>query len=51
MYNNLFEGQTDYAINTRADAYIFSESNMFYMCKNPFRVDGGAIDLSFLTPQ
>lgn len=43
MYNNLFEGQTDYAINTRADAYIFSESNMFYMCKNPFRVDGGAI--------
>ena len=43
MYNNVFEGQTDYAINTRADAYIVSESNLFYMCKNPFRVDGGAI--------
>ncbi len=43
MYNNLFEGQTDYALNTRADAYIFSEYNMFYACKNPFRVDGGAI--------
>ena len=43
MYNNLFEGQTDYALNTRADAYIFSEYNMFYACKNPYRVDGGAI--------
>ncbi len=43
MYNNLFEGQTDFALNTRADAYIFSEYNMFYACKNPYRVDGGAI--------
>ncbi len=43
MYNNLFEGQTDYAINTRADAYVFSEYNLFYACKNPYRVDGGAI--------
>ena len=43
MYNNVFEGQTDYAINTRADAYIYTEYNLFYTCKNPFRVDGGAI--------
>ncbi len=43
MYNNVFEGQTDYAVNTRADSYIFTEYNLFYTCKNPFRVDGGAI--------
>ncbi|MGN0812590.1 MAG: Ig-like domain-containing protein [Candidatus Coproplasma sp.] len=43
MYNNVFEGQTDYAMNTRADCYIYSEYNLFYMCKNPQRVDGGAI--------
>ena len=43
MYNNLIMGQTDYAMNTRADAYIFAESNMFYAAKNPMRVDGGAI--------
>ncbi|MGN0813252.1 MAG: Ig-like domain-containing protein [Candidatus Coproplasma sp.] len=43
MYNNVFDGQTDYAMNTRANAYIFSEYNLFYMCKSPQRVDGGAI--------
>ncbi|MDE5867436.1 MAG: hypothetical protein K2H02_00670, partial [Anaeroplasmataceae bacterium] len=43
MYNNVFEGQTDYAMNTRANAYIYSEYNLFYTCKNPQRVDGGAI--------
>ena len=43
MYNNVFEGQTDYCMNTRANAYIFSEFNLFYMCKNPQRVDSGAI--------
>ncbi len=43
MYNNIFYGQTDYCMNTRANAYIFSESNLFYACKNPYRVDGGAI--------
>ncbi|UKI48812.1 MAG: hypothetical protein L6U99_08110 [Clostridium sp.] len=36
MYNNVFEGQTDYAVNTRADSYIFTEYNLFYTCKNPF---------------
>lgn len=43
MYNNVFYGQTDYAMNTRADAYIFSEYNLFYFCKNPQAVEGGAI--------
>ncbi len=43
MYNNVVDMQTDYAQNTRADAYIFSEYNLFYACKNPQRVDGGAI--------
>ena len=43
MYNNAFIGQTDYAMNTRADSYIFSEYNLFYMCKSPTAVEGGAI--------
>ena len=43
MYNNIFEGQTDYAMNVRANAYIYSEYNLFYMCKSPQRVDSGAI--------
>lgn len=43
MYNNVFEGQTDYAMNTRANAYIFSEYNLFYMCKSPQAVESGAI--------
>lgn len=43
MYNNFYEGQSDYAMNTRANAYIFSEYNLFYMCKNPMRVEAGAI--------
>ncbi|MGN1372722.1 MAG: Ig-like domain-containing protein, partial [Candidatus Coproplasma sp.] len=43
MYNNVFEGQTDFCMNTRANAYILSEYNMFYMCKSPHRVDSGAI--------
>ncbi|MCR5349773.1 MAG: hypothetical protein K6E20_02155, partial [Acholeplasmatales bacterium] len=43
MYNNLFFGQTDYAMNPRANAYIFSESNLFYACKNPMKIDSGAI--------
>ncbi len=43
MYNNLFEQQTDYAMNPRANAYIYSEYNMFYMCKNPQQIKSGAI--------
>ena len=43
MYNNIFEGQTSYCMNTRVGCYIFSESNLFYQCKNPMVVDSGAI--------
>ena len=43
MYNNIFERQTSYCMNPRANAYIFSEYNMFYMSKNPVDVDSGAV--------
>lgn len=43
MYNNVFEQQTSYAMNPRANAYIYSEYNMFYMCKNAQDVASGAI--------
>ena len=43
MYNNIFEGQTSYCMNPRANAYIFSEYNMFYMSKNPVDVKSGAV--------
>ena len=43
MYNNVFDGQTSYCQNTRANAYIFSEYNVFNNCKSPQRVDSGAI--------
>lgn len=43
MYNNVFEGQTSYCMNPRANAYIFSEYNFFYKCKNPVEVDSGAV--------
>ena len=44
MYDNVFDGQTSYCQNTRANAYIFSEYNVFNSCKNPQRVDSGAIN-------
>ena len=45
MYNNFFENQTAYAMNTRADCYIFSEYNLFYQCNDPqwVKSDGGPI--------
>lgn len=43
MYNNIFEGQTSYCMNPRANAYIFSEYNMFLKCKNPVQVKSGAV--------
>ena len=43
MYNNIFEGQTSYAMNPRANAYIFSEYNMFFKCKNPVQVKSGGV--------
>ncbi|MBQ8928374.1 MAG: hypothetical protein IJ055_08915 [Oscillospiraceae bacterium] len=43
MYNNIFSGQTSYCINPRANAYIFSEYNLFESCKNPMQVKLGAV--------
>ncbi len=43
MYNNVFENQSSYCMNPRANAYIFSEYNVFEGSKNPMRVDLGAI--------
>ena len=47
MYNNIFEHQTSYAMNPRANAYIFSEYNMFYKCKNPVTVVSGGVVKSY----
>ncbi len=43
MYNNVFDGQTSYCMNPRADAYIFSEYNLFKDSKNPMQIKQGAI--------
>jgi len=43
MYNNVFDGQTSYCMNPRADAYIFSEYNVFENSKNPMQIKAGAI--------
>ena len=43
IYNCIFEGQTSYAMNPRANCYIFSEYNSFINCKNPVTVDSGAV--------
>jgi len=43
MYNNVFDGQTSYCMNPRANAYIFSEYNVFKDSKNPMQIKSGAI--------
>ncbi|MDE7263402.1 MAG: InlB B-repeat-containing protein [Anaeroplasmataceae bacterium] len=44
MYNNVFEGQSSYAMDARATAFIFSEYNLFYCCKSPqTNASGGVI--------
>ena len=43
MYNNIFDGQSSYAMNPRANAYIFSEYNLFFNTKNPVTVVSGAV--------
>ena len=43
MYNNIFENQSSYCMNPRANAYIFSEYNLFINSKNPVRVTKGAV--------
>ncbi len=43
MYNNVFDGQSSYCMNPRANAYIFSEYNVFNDSKNPMQVKLGAV--------
>ncbi|MBP3379699.1 MAG: hypothetical protein J6K77_02395 [Ruminococcus sp.] len=44
MYNNVFDGQTSYCQNPRANSYIFSEYNAFVNeCKNPGVVTSGGV--------
>ncbi len=43
MYNNVFDGQTSYCMNPRANAYIFSEYNLFKDSKDPMEIKSGAI--------
>ena len=43
MYNNIFENQSSYCMNPRANAYIFSEYNLFTNCKSPVTVKLGAV--------
>lgn len=51
LYNNVFEttddnkGSISYAVNTRVNAYVFSEANYFNAIKNPFLIthSGGPI--------
>ena len=43
MYNNVFDGQSSYCMNPRANAYIFSEYNVFEDSKNPMQIKSGAI--------
>ena len=44
IYNSIYENQSSYCMNTRANCYIFSEYNSFISSKNPMRIekkDGG----------
>ena len=43
IYNCIYDGNSSYAQNTRANCYIFSEYNTFVNCKQPRLVKGGAI--------
>ncbi len=48
MYNNVYDGQTSYCQNPRANAFIFSEYNAFVnQCKDPCRVTSGGVVKSF----
>ncbi len=47
MYNNYYEGQTDYAVNPRANAFIFAEYNVFNKVKNACQVKSGGVCKSY----
>lgn len=43
IYDNYYLRQSSYAMNPRANCYIFSEYNTMEYCKNPMDVTGGGI--------
>lgn len=48
MYNNVYDGQSSYCQNPRANAYIFSEYNAFInQCKDPVTVKSGGVVKSY----
>lgn len=48
MYNNIYDGQSSYCQNPRANAYIFSEYNAFVNeCKNPGVLASGGVIKSY----
>nr|MBE6544532.1 hypothetical protein [Oscillospiraceae bacterium] len=47
MYNNIFEGQTSYCMSIRANAYIFSEYNMFFNSKKVSENRNGGVCKSY----
>ncbi len=48
MYNNVYDGQTSYCQNPRANAYIFSEYNLFTGCKDICEVTSGGVVKSYM---
>ena len=48
MYNNIFDGQTSYCMNPRANAFIFSEYNYFLNSKDIMEVTSGGVVKSYM---
>ncbi len=48
MYNNVFDGQTSYCQNPRANAFIFSEYNVMKDSKDPVTVKSGGVVKSYM---
>ena len=48
MYNNVYDGQTSYCQNPRANAFIFSEYNYFVGCKDICEVTSGGVVKSYM---
>lgn len=47
MYNNVFDGQTSYCQNPRANAFIFSEYNVMKDSKDPVTIASGGVVKSY----
>ncbi len=48
MYNNVYDGQTSYCQNPRANAFIFSEYNYFVDSKDVCEVTSGGVVKSYM---